>query len=228
MKYVGDELETFLHARNWKQYLRALVTPYLHGEVLEVGAGIGATTRAFRDLASGRWTCLEPDPQLASRLSNAAEDLDVRVCIGTLADVPAAYRFDCILYIDVLEHIVDDRAELLAAASRLHRGGRLVVMSPAHQWLFTAFDRRIGHVRRYSARSLRALTPPGTRLTSRRHLDSAGFLLSLGNRLLLRSSMPSVRQVELWDGVFVPISQKVDRLLNWRMGKSILAVWTRE
>lgn len=78
----------------------------------------------------------------------------------TLAALPRDSRFDTILYIDVLEHIADDRAELVEAARRLNPGGYLVVLSPAHQWLFTAFDAAIGHVRRYTAKSLRGFRLP--------------------------------------------------------------------
>jgi 2-polyprenyl-3-methyl-5-hydroxy-6-metoxy-1,4-benzoquinol methylase len=41
------------------------------------------------------------------------------VQIGTTADLDPRSRFDTILYIDVLEHIEDDRAEMARAAERL-------------------------------------------------------------------------------------------------------------
>ena len=41
--------------------------------------------------------------------------------------------FDCILYIDVLEHIENDRQELIEAKKRLKPGGRLIILAPAHQ-----------------------------------------------------------------------------------------------
>ena len=70
--YVGTELELFAHAVRWKSYLRRLITPYYGAEVLEVGAGIGGTTRVFHDEAVTHWVCLEPDPALAATLRGAA------------------------------------------------------------------------------------------------------------------------------------------------------------
>lgn len=55
---------------------------------------------------------------------------------GTL-EALAALAFDTIIYIDVLEHIEDDREELNRAASHLRPGGHLIILSPAHQKLFT-------------------------------------------------------------------------------------------
>src|SRR5215207_342953 len=156
-EYVGNELETFAHATNWKTYLRDVMSPWIAGDVLEVGAGIGATMQALRRGAERSWTCLEPDPQMAADLrhSLSAEARRTDVVTGTVADLPAGSTFDAILYVDVLEHIEHDRAELERAASRLRPGGAVLVMSPAHQFLYSPFDKRIGHFRRYNAAQLR-------------------------------------------------------------------------
>jgi len=47
--YVGTELNLFADATTWKSYVRSHLRPYLTGEVLEVGAGIGAATTSFND-----------------------------------------------------------------------------------------------------------------------------------------------------------------------------------
>lgn len=228
--YVGTELDVFAHARNWKQYLRDLAAPYLRGDVLEVGGGIGETSCVFRSRVQRSWTALEPDTGLAARLRARVSELPipVRVVAGTLASIQERPLFDCIIYIDVLEHIERDREELQAAAGRLKPGGTIVVMSPAHQALFTPFDAAIGHYRRYDRRQVEALTPTGTRLIRIRYLDAVGLTLTVGNRLLLRSASPSVRQVMFWDRFCIPAARRIDALLAGRIGKSILAVWRRE
>ena len=191
-EYVGNELETFAHATNWKRYLRDLMSPSIAGDVLEVGAGIGATMHALRTGAEGSWTCLEPDVAMAGdlRRSLSGESRRTGVVTGTLADLPSEARFDAIMYVDVLEHIEDDRAEVARAAARLRPGGALLVMSPAHQFLYSPFDKRIGHFRRYNAAQLRALTPPGVVLERLIYLDVMGLLLSGANRL---ASFPNPR-----------------------------------
>lgn len=229
--YVGNELELFAEARRWKEYWISRVRPCVRGSVLEVGAGLGANTRLLRQGTERRWVCLEPDAALAATLrENAAqaiapETLEIR--IGTLAALGADERFDCVLYIDVLEHIEDDRAELQRAAGLLAPGGCLVVLSPAHQWLFSPFDQAIGHWRRYTRRGLEALTPPGLRLQRAYYLDSVGMLASAANRLLLRQSMPNARQIRCWDRCFVPCSRWLDPLTGHRLGKSVVAIWER-
>jgi SAM-dependent methyltransferase len=222
--YPGGELTVFREARRWKAYWRDEIAPYVHGAVLEVGAGIGANTTALADLEWDSWLCLEPDPELAGQIN--FPDPVHQVVTGTIADLPAARRFDTILYLDVLEHIADDRSELLAAVARLNPGGSLIVLAPGHNFLFSPFDSAIGHFRRYSRRSLKAVAPPGLRQEKLIYLDSCGLLASLGNRLLLRSAAPNRRQILTWDTFLVPCSRRLDRLLAGNLGKSVLGVWT--
>ena len=106
-------------------------------------------------------------------------------------------------------------------------GGHIVVLSPAHQWLFSEFDKSIGHVRRYDKRNLRSLMPSGWTEKKLAYLDSVGVLLSLANALALRQALPSRLQLSLWDRLCVPLSRIVDRVLLGNCGKSILAVWEK-
>jgi SAM-dependent methyltransferase len=125
------------------------------------------------------------------------------VC-GTLESLEAS-QFDTIIYIDVLEHIENDRKELEAAAALLRAGGRLIVLSPAHQRLFTPFDAAIGHFRRYSRPMLRSISPSSLRLEQVWYLDSVGLLLSAANLLFLRQSMPTKAQLALWGQCVIPL-----------------------
>ncbi|MBX9602277.1 MAG: methyltransferase domain-containing protein [Bryobacteraceae bacterium] len=220
--YEGCELDLFAKATRWKAYWRDQIAGFVHGRVLEVGAGIGANAHALARLEFDSWLSLEPDANLASRIETGPKH---RVRVGTLAAVDE--RFDVILYIDVLEHIADDRAEVGLAARRLYPGGSLVVLAPAHPFLFTPFDSAVGHYRRYTRASLRAVIPPELEPRKLVYLDAAGLLASLGNRLLLQSAHPNDAQILAWDRFLVPLSRLLDPLLLGRVGKSVLGVWSK-
>lgn len=238
-EYRGGELELFAEASRWKSYVARACAPFLRGHVLEVGAGLGGSTRSLlrgaRVQGEGvrEWTALEPDPDLCTALARAAQELSIAHGVpvhargGVLADLADEPRFDAILYMDVLEHIADDHGELSAAARRMAPGGHVVVLAPAHAALFSAFDTQVGHHRRYDKRSLRALGPARLTLVALRYLDSVGLLASLANRLLLRRSLPTRRQIRVWDGLMIPASRVLDPLTFGLLGKSILAVWKR-
>jgi SAM-dependent methyltransferase len=223
-EYAGSELALFEKAVNWKRYWRAQIAPFVRGNVLEAGAGIGANTKLLAGLPYLSWTCLEPDAALAA-LIELPTGLHRKIT-GTIADLPGS--FDTIIYIDVLEHIEDDAAEMARAVARLSPGGHLIVLAPAHAFLYTPFDAAIGHFRRYCRESLRRTAPAGLRESKLIYLDAAGLLASTGNRLLLRQSMPTEQQILAWDRLMIPVSRVIDPLFGHCLGKSVLGVWQRE
>ncbi len=227
MNYAGTELELFRTARNWKDYCWRQARPFLGERVLEVGAGLGATTQSWCRQTHREWLCLEPDAANAATLEQLDLPAFCRAQCGTLADLDAAQTFDTILYLDVLEHIADDRGEIARAAQHLNAGGALVVLAPAHQWLYTPFDEAIGHHRRYTRRTLSALMPETLAQRELRYLDCAGILASLANRLILRAAQPTPAQLSFWDTRLVPVSRRLDWLWRYRVGKSVLGVWRK-
>lgn len=229
--YEGQELELFAVAKNWKGYWSSQIKSHLGKSVLEVGAGLGANTPYLIGPQQESWLGLEPDAalctQISTTLANEPWRGKVRTIIGFLKDVPAAETFDTLLYIDVLEHIEDDHAEMCAAFARLKPGGKVIVLSPAHPALYTPFDKAIGHFRRYTRKTLRACTPPGAKLVSMFALDSVGLMASVANKLFLHQSMPTVDQVKLWDTKLVPLSRLADPVIGYGIGKSLIAIWQK-
>ncbi len=229
--YVGHELDIFKHAHNWKRYFGEMLRPYIGKRVLEVGAGIGGTTRALCLDDNELWLCLEPDAHLIAEIGRLIGCGKLPACCrvqqGLTED--CGLQFDTVLYIDVLEHIADDRNELTRAAKTLTSGGHLVVLAPAHQQLFSEFDRSIGHFRRYNKNSLREGTA-GLPLTLRKlaYLDSIGVCLSLANRLLLKQQQPTFAQISFWDRCIVPLSRIIDPMLRYTVGKTIIGVWQKQ
>ncbi|RPJ22806.1 MAG: class I SAM-dependent methyltransferase [Chloroflexi bacterium] len=229
--YIGQELTIFAHALNWKQYYTSFLRPYLGKQVVEVGAGIGATTLAICDGTQDKWVCLEPDPRLRNQIDRLISDKKLPACCvtkdGFVSDLEAGDSFETFVYIDVLEHIEDDRAELESAATRLIPGGRLIVLSPAFNFLYSSFDKSIGHYRRYDKKMYRALTPQCCTLEKMIYLDSVGMTTSLINRLVLSQSMPTVDQIIFWDRRLIPITKWIDRLIYYSFGRSLLGIWKK-
>ncbi len=63
-------------------------------------------------------------------------------------------QFDLVFLFDVLEHIEDESAFLQSIKFHLAESGILLINVPAHQFLYSDYDRAAGHIRRYSAGSL--------------------------------------------------------------------------
>ncbi|WP_324676651.1 class I SAM-dependent methyltransferase [Hymenobacter sp. GOD-10R] len=226
--YIGNELSLFEKAVNWKAYYGSKLKPYLKNRVLEVGAGIGGTTLSLCDGSQKEWLCVEPDAALASDVSRLIETKKLPSCchlhVGTLSDLPKQAPFDAIMYIDVVEHIEDDRSELALAYEHLAPNGVLIVLVPAYQWLYSPFDKAIGHYRRYTRSMLLKAMPPQSKILHAWYLDSVGLLASGANKMLLKQSDPTPKQIKFWDSLLVPVSKVTDKIFQHRFGKSVLVI----
>ena len=229
--YIGNELHLFQHASNWKQYYAKNLKPFIKGDVLEVGAGNGSTTNYLYDGSQRSWLCLEPDSGLFKELEAKIENKELPdrcACLkGIVSDLDPPQKFDTILYIDVIEHIEDDKAELRQAAEKLNKGGHLIVLVPAHQSLFSKFDTAIGHFRRYDKKMLPPIAPPSLQLKKIKYLDSMGLLASLANKYFLKQDYPTLDQIHFWNNLIIPVSRVTDILTNYSLGKTLIGIWQK-
>lgn len=226
--YIGNELDLFEQAANWKKYYGQFLKPYIKGKVLEVGAGIGGTTSHLCTDRVDEWVCLEPDQNLGKNIKNLISEGILpsycRYMNGTLDTLNNEREFDVILYIDVIEHIKEDGLELKKAASYLKTGGHLLILVPAHQYLFSPFDEAIGHFRRYSRKGLKKIIPKELSIEKTKYLDVFGLLTSFANKLILKQAYPTLKQVLFWDRNIVKLSRLFDPMLGYNFGKSCLLI----
>jgi len=226
--YIGNELALFATAVNYKRYLASYLKPFIVGDVLEIGSGIGANIPFLMNEAVRSWSSLEPDTTLLSQVPCSINGLKIIKINGTTANIEDN-KYNTILYIDVLEHIADDTKEIWRAVTLLDVNceyrGRIVIAAPAHEYLFSAFDKNIGHVRRYTAPSIAALVPDGFTVRKIFYLDSVGYFLSFANRFLLKQNNPTRRQIAFWDTIIIPLSKIFDRILLNKFGKTVVAIF---
>jgi SAM-dependent methyltransferase len=231
LRYPGSELELFREATNWKNTIKLNLSPYLSGEILEVGAGIGGSTKILCDGKQKRWVCLEPDKQNVKKIKHEIEFQNLPSCCeirnATISDLNKDEIFDSILYIDVLEHIENDLMELHQAEKHLKPGAILAILVPAHLYLYSVFDAAIGHYRRYNQKQLQQIIPLSLCQKEIKYLDCIGLFASLANKILLKKMLPDKNQIRIWDKAMVPISRKLDPIFGYRIGKSLLGIWKK-
>jgi hypothetical protein len=222
-KYQGDELELFENAINWKKYWSSKIEEERNTKGLEIGAGIGGNN-SFLLPKTDSLTLCEPDEFFFQNFLEpmAESNKKISVVLGTIEQIESEREFDQIYYIDVLEHIEDDKQEILNATRHLKRNGSLYILVPAHKILYSEFDRSVGHFRRYNKKMITDCVPANFTISEYYCLDSLGVLASLGNKLFSRNSSVTLKKVIFWDKILVPLSIKIDRLTGYKFGKSIL------
>jgi 2-polyprenyl-3-methyl-5-hydroxy-6-metoxy-1,4-benzoquinol methylase len=101
--------------------------------ILEVGCGAGGFGGALRRQGQREVWGVEVNPAVAKR---AASQLD-RVLVGefpTVVELPERY-FDCVVFNDVLEHMIDPWGALRATRRLLTEGGVVVASIPNVRYL---------------------------------------------------------------------------------------------
>ena len=227
-EYQGGELQIFLNATNWKSYWSGHVKDYIYGRVIDVGAGIGSTAITFSSAPVDEWVLIEPDRNNCNLIINLLKknkiNSNAKVFNGVLEQYSSDTKFNSILYIDVLEHILDDKFQLEIASNLLNENGSIIVLVPAHQYLYTKFDESIGHFRRYSLVSIKNILPESMVIHKSYYLDSMGLLGILFNKYILKNEMPTQKNIYIWDKLLIPISKIIDMIIGYRFGKSLLIV----
>jgi len=124
--------------------------------LLEVGCGTGYVLSGLAAALPG--LALTGSEAATAGLAYAARRVpDAALVQMDARRIPYCSEFDVVGAFDVIEHIEDDAAVLAALHGALAPGGGLLLTVPQHPGLWSEFDRRAGHVRRYRAAGLRAL-----------------------------------------------------------------------
>jgi SAM-dependent methyltransferase len=217
-------LEVMTEAKNYNRYLGSLIDIHLHAHFRVLDFGAGAGTFALPLLRRGvDVICVEPDALLGARLRDAGAT--VAVGLDEIADDSV----DFIFTLNVLEHISDDTAAVRALCMKLRAGGTLLVYVPAFEILYSSFDAKIGHLRRYRRDNLaKLIAAAGLQVTESRYADSAGFLAALLFRALGHGGSISRGAVKFYDRAIFPLSCFADKLLSHRIGKNVIVVAKKE
>lgn len=225
--YPEHDLTGMQSGERYLQWILAQFTPWVKGDLCEVGAGIGNAAGFLLASDIDSLVLLEPDAGLYAKLAAEFSDPAVTTSNSDLSDFssanPAA-KFDAIFYNNVLEHIKDDLAELRLAYNCLKPAGRLLIFAPALPILFSENDRQVGHWRRYTKKTLRKIAEDaGFECIQIRYFDFIGaFVWFFACRLL--KLLPNKGNVGLYDRIFVPLSRNLERLMPPCIGKNLVLV----
>jgi SAM-dependent methyltransferase len=212
-------------ATNYADWVGDQLSAYIAGDVLELGAGSGTLTeRLLR--RSESIVAVEPYEPLSAELAERFRD-DPRVLVvaGELDAVDPQRIFDAAVLVNVLEHIEDDIGTLSDLHNRLRPGGRVILYVPAFQLLYSSFDRRIGHHRRYRKPDLVGkLRAAGFDIDEARYFNVLGFGLWLVGMRALRLNPGRSALTSIFDRYAVPVLRRAEARIAPPFGQSLICV----
>jgi SAM-dependent methyltransferase len=164
--------------------------------------------------------CLEVDEGLCQGLS--ARGYHVATDIGSLT--PRSY--DLIYALNVMEHIENDVDTVKQLSGLLAPGGRILIYVPAFQVLYSAFDRLVGHYRRYTRSGLRGLADAaGLTVTDLRYCDPLGWPAAFAYKFVgSKEGELTSGSVATYDRYVFPTSKRLETVFGRAFGKNVLLV----
>ena len=226
--YAGRDLEVLADMPRYYDWITDILGPYARGDAVEYGAGLGAISSRLVERVD-TYVLAEPSKPLAKLLSERfSSQSKVTVVphpmeVHTAATAPNS--FDCVIMVNVLEHIEDDLAALRAAHHVLRSGGHLLLFVPALQFLMSRLDVLHGHYRRYTRSGLENLVSlAGGRIVVSRYFDLLGVAPWWMFNTIGRQTAFNPQLVRLYDRYGVPMTRFFESLVRPPFGKNIVLV----
>lgn len=190
--------------------------------ILDVGAGAGVFSEHLKEHnLNSQYNFVEPFNSLASQLEKK---------VGVEANKNSAQSYhdmDFLILMDVLEHQENDLEFLINLKSKMRRDSYLIITCPAMMFLWSDWDKSLGHFRRYSLNSFnKVIKEAGFEIVNSHYLFQAMIfpgLLRKNKKFNVDAEFPDVSKVVnsvlYYGGV---IEQKLCSFLPF--GSSIVAV----
>lgn len=228
-EYIGEDLDDMSFAPNYHKWILDEFMPFIGKDILEVGAGTGNFSKLVLDeTGPGSFTALEPAARICKYLAAGLRSYpQARVVNGFLKNFqPKVHPApDTIFYINVLEHVFDDSGELKLAAEILKTGGAICIFVPALGWLYSRYDAKVGHFRRYNKKQLLGtIRAAGLEVIKCRYFDLPGVLPWLAVFRIMGQESIRAGRASLYDKYAVPLARKIEGTFRPPLGKNLLAV----
>jgi len=226
--YTLEDQQRMTRATNYFAWQHRLASQQLGRRVLEIGCGIGNFTGLLLDREAV--LAVDCEPGCINKLRTRFKDspnLRAETCDVSSDAFPALanFRADSLVCLNVLEHIEDDGDALRRMRAVLVPEGVAVLIVPAFPSLYGPIDELLGHHRRYTKASFRAVAEAaGFRVREARYLNAVGFFGWWMNAHVLKRRAQSEAQIAFFDRYIVPVASRAESVFPPPFGQSLFAV----
>jgi len=221
-------------AKKYFQWIVSELEPYLGKHILDIGSGHGIHLEYIlphHPCVTSIDLSLE-SVQLLRQKFHIYPDFEARHADFEQAselDSLVSLRFDTIVCLNVLEHLQDDIAALKRMYEILRQQrGVVLLMVPAHQWLYGSMDRQAGHFRRYTSASLNSkLQHVGFEILHLYHFNTFGVLPWFINNRIFKKELDGSGvglQIKIFNTYIVPVIRRLEARIKFPVGQSIISV----
>jgi 2-polyprenyl-3-methyl-5-hydroxy-6-metoxy-1,4-benzoquinol methylase len=220
-------LEVIAKADKFNKWMFETIRPYCHGNTLEIGSGIGNISLFFIQHGYSI-TLSDTNEYYIEQLKKNFKDTRIFSIDLVNEDFPEKYArllqtFDTVVFLNVLEHIDNEKQAIENCRKLLKPGGSLVVLVPAYTFLFSKMDRELQHYRRYTSKRLFSLVSKKKFIVKKVfYFNALGIVAWTYGKFLGLHSIPS-KEMKLFNNL-VPLAKFIDKILFKKTGLSVIMV----
>lgn len=199
-------------------------------EIFDIASGTGFIANEIRRIGYKNITVSDRSKTALKMLSaefNEVKSIDLPSLVGIQE------TYDCILLLDVLEHISDDYGSLQSATKLLKKNGKIIITVPAFEFLWSQKDVRVEHKRRYTKKTLeRVIMHAGLKIEYCSYYNFFLFLPALLYAMVNKNDERIPRYNSLQNIVFRRIfmleKPLIRRKFKFPFGVSVIAVVSKK
>lgn len=230
-----ETLKTISTAAHFNNWMYQTIKPFLKGNILEIGSGIGNITQYVLD---DKYNTTASDLRtdyctiLGNRFAGNAflqgvKNIDIVHPDFEQKHSDLLNTFDSIFALNIIEHVENDVLAIENCKKLLKENGNLIILVPAYAVLYNGFDTELKHYRRYTKSNLQQLLQKADfTIVSSQYFNLAGIAGWWFTGSLLRRKLIPVVQMKIFD-LMVPIFKLADWLVMNKMGLSVIAIGTK-
>lgn len=223
MKFGQDTLESMSQAQWYNSWTLNKFEKYLGGRILEVGCGIGNFTKILT--SHGEVFAIDIEKKYLNRVEQDNEK--VKAGFGDIENGKYFFKdtkFNCIVCLNVLEHIKNDELALKNMYKLMVDGGKLILLVPAHQFLYGGIDQAIKHFRRYEKNNLaKILEGMGFKVITARRLNFLGAIGWFIAGKILKAKIVNKSSIRIFN-LIAPFILRMEDLIEPPIGTSIFII----
>ena len=226
-EYFGKN-ELVYSEQSLQKYTDEIVKELLKGyqpkageKILDFGAGTGQLAKIVEEITGISPTCMEIDKQLIDMLETRGF-----LTVNTFTQLEPS-TIDFVYSSNVLEHIENDTQTLQDIHTALVPGGTISIFVPALPLLYSDFDRKVGHFRRYTRKEIELkLSAANFQVVELKYFDFFGIFAWLWMKafpLHQKNESEITGLMKIYDSFVFPLSRALDKCgLSKLAGKNLI------
>tara|TARA_A100001011_G_scaffold265738_1_gene274596 strand:+ start:974 stop:1651 length:678 start_codon:yes stop_codon:yes gene_type:complete len=212
-------LESLTFAKNYNSHILKLLLSSLDRKdnILDFGAGYGLFTEKLKKKGY-KISALEKNEK-------AIEKLKEKNLINYKTIDQIKEKIDCVISLNVLEHIENDQEIVKDIYNLLKKDGKLLLYVPSSNLVWSNLDVLVNHVRRYDKKGLKnLLSRAGFEVEQIYYVDFIGWSVLLFSKLIRMELEFDKRKIKFYDQYIFIIFKFFDKLFKNIIGKNLFVV----